>query len=646
MSAIAGIWDFRDGRGAARDCARMLAAQSIYGRHREDQWADGTVALGRRLTRLLPEDVYDTQPLHGRDSPFTLVADLRLDNREDLAAEMGIPAAQAKSICDAALLLAAFERWDDECCAHLVGDYAFALWDARAQRLVLARDIIGRRPLHYHRGASFFAVASMPKGLHALADVPHAPDEERIAEFLALLPEYGSQSFFKGIERVEAGHIVTVTRTDFRARRHWNWQGHKLSLTSPGDYAEGLRHHLDQAVRSQLRGVNGRVAAHLSSGFDSPAVATTAARLLAPSGGKVIAFTAVPRADYDIPALQRRFGDEGPLAAATASLYPNIEHVLVRSGNRSPLERLDRYFFLFDRPVLNLCNYVWMSAINDEVSALKLSVLLTGDMGNLTISYNGGEFLAELLRSGQWIKWARTVGAIVRSRHWRLRGALFTSVAPWLPPRLWQLLRLGYYRHRYDIGKYSAIRPERLTELDLAARARAGGVDLTYRPAKDGVAMRLSGLRSDDLGNYNKGTLGGWGIDLRDPTADRRLLEFCLSVPMDQFFHDGVPRALARTALTDRLPSDVLNARHAGLQAVDWHEGLTAARPQIADEISRLDQTAPAIRALDLPRLRRLTENWPTTGWERMDVTDQYRSALLRGIAVGYFLRRASGGNA
>src|SRR5579863_4966104 len=108
MSAIAGIWDFRGCRDAGQACARMLAAQSIYGKHGENRWTDGNVAVGRRLTRLLPEDIYDTQPLHGRDSPFVLVADLRLDNREDLAAELGTSATQAKTMCDAALLLASF----------------------------------------------------------------------------------------------------------------------------------------------------------------------------------------------------------------------------------------------------------------------------------------------------------------------------------------------------------------------------------------------------------------------------------------------------------------------------------------------------------------------------------------------------------
>ena len=107
-----------------------------------------------------------------------------------------------------------------------------------------------------------------------------------------------------------------------------------------------------------------------------------------------------------------------------------------------------------------------------------------------------------------------------------------------------------------------------------------------------------------------------------------------------------MPRALARAALADRVPLELLNERRRGLQAADWHEGMTTARQRILEEVVRLEQNGPASRALDLRRMRRLAENWPTQDWEREDIIEQYRLALLRGISVGHFLRRASGGNA
>ena len=235
----------------------------------------------------------------------SLVADVRLDNREELAAALGLAPSEARQLCDADLLLGCLERWSETALDRLVGDFAFALWDAPAQKLLLARDFLGQRPLHFHRGRGFFAFASMPKGLHALPEIPHAPDEQMVAEFLTLMPQRGSRSFFKDIERVEPAHFVTVTRDGVASRRYWQPQRPRPGQRQPDDYVEGLRHHLDQATQSRLRGADGVIGANLSAGLDSGAVTATAARLLAPSGGKVVAFTAVPREGYSGPRFKK-----------------------------------------------------------------------------------------------------------------------------------------------------------------------------------------------------------------------------------------------------------------------------------------------------------------------------------------------------
>jgi len=140
-------------------------------------------------------------------------------------------------LSDAAILLAAVERWGESCVEKLIGDYAFALWDGAQRRLFLARDPIGQRPLHYHRGNSFFAFASMPKGLHALAAVPYAPDEDGIAEYLLLMPPTGTRTYFRDIERVLPGHIVTVSGHGLSARRHWQPKIRPLRLRQTEEYA-------------------------------------------------------------------------------------------------------------------------------------------------------------------------------------------------------------------------------------------------------------------------------------------------------------------------------------------------------------------------------------------------------------------------
>ena len=645
MTALAGRWNFDGAPGAAAACARMLRAQEMFGPHDSAQWDGGEIALGRRLYRTLPEDVHDRGPLTGQGGASVLVADLRLDNRDELTRALQISAERARALADADILMSAWERWGLDLFDRLVGDYAFALWDETNHRLVLARDPLGMRPLHYHRGQNFIAFASMPKGLHALPEVPRAPDEDRVAEFLALLPEDGTASFFKGVERVEAGCVAIVTPTGVAQRRHWQPTRKTIKLASTGDYAEALRHHLDQAVRSQLRGA-GDVAAHLSSGFDSSAVATSAARILAPSGGGVVAFTAVPREGYDGAAPPGRHGDEGPIAARTAALYPNMEHVLIRTGGRTPLDSLDRNFLIYDRPMLNLCNDVWVGAINDAARERGLSVMLTGQMGNMSISYEGAALLPSLMGRGRLISWFRESLGAVRRGEMGWRGALASTVRPYLPAPARAWYNRAFHGREVGIASYSAIRADLAARLDIPARARARGLDLTYRPRKDGFESRLWGLRRVDLGNYVKGALGGWGIDQRDPTADRRLIEFCLAVPEEQYRSGGETRALARRAFAGQVAPEVISMRGKGYQGVDWHEGFTAARGAVAKEIARLKGCGPAATAIDLARLERLVEDWPQDGWEQPQVNAEYRLALLRAVSVGHFLRKASGSNA
>jgi asparagine synthase (glutamine-hydrolysing) len=552
LTALAGIWRF-DGRPDVEpDCARMLAAQEIYGPHDKRQWCDGSLAIGRRLFRTLPEDIHDRQPLHSRDGRLTLVADLRLDNRDELAVALKLSSQDAHQLCDAAILLESLDRWGERAVDRLVGDFAFALWDSKARRLSLARDFLGQRPLYYHKGRGFFAFASMAKGLHALAEIPYGPDEHMLAEFVVAMPWRGTRSFFRDIARVEPGHIVTLTRDGISSRRYWRPERLREGRLRSGDYIEGLRHHLDQATQSRLRGVNGAVATHLSAGLDSSAVTATAARLLQARGAKVVAFTAVPREGYIDP-IKNRLSNEGPLAAATAAMYPNVEHVVIRSDGQSPFDLLDRAFYLYQRPMFCPCVHGWMSGVNQAIRERKLDVLLIGDAGNSTASDNGIALLPELLLAGRFVRLWREACALVRTGFRSRRGVLLYTMGAFLPAWLWLWANRRFRGVSFDIFEHTAIRPDRFAELGLSALAHARGLDLFSRPQTDGFTSRLLFLTSYDSGDWYKGTLAGWGIDCRDPLADKRLAEYCLSIPTTEYLVDGIPRALAKRAFSDRL---------------------------------------------------------------------------------------------
>jgi asparagine synthase (glutamine-hydrolysing) len=532
------------------------------------------------------------------------------------------------------------ERWDEAALDRIVGDYAFALWDPNRRRLLLARDYGGARPLHYHSGNGFFAFASMPKGLHALPEVPVKPNQRAVIAFLALVPETGTETFFEGIEKVPAGHVVTVTKDHVRTRRFWEPTPELLRLSCPAEYEEALREHLDRAVAARLRGAKGGVAAHLSGGLDSSVVASTAARLLAPSGGRVTAYTAVPREGFAAEGFGGSISDEGPLAAMTAELYPNMDHVLIRSSGRSPIADCDRWFFLIERPVLNLCNAIWVS---DILGKTRDSILLTASAGNMSFSYDGMALLPQLLRTGRLLKLARLSLQLLRNGS-RIGTVGAQAIGPFLPRKLWEEIAILRGKGK-RLSDYTAISPAQPHVRTLASDAAARGLDLSYRPRSDPHELRLWALRRMDQGNYNKGILGGWGVDMRDPSADRRLIEFCLSVPPEQFLARGVPRSLARRAFVDRLPPDVLRERRKGYQAADWFEGLSAAREELSAEVRRLSEVPAAAEALDLERMSSLVRDWPSGDWKSDRIVSQYRLGLLRGASAGHFLRKASGSN-
>lgn len=618
----------------------MLRAQALYG---EDsaQWHDGRIALGRRIHRHLPEDAFDRRPILSPCGALALVADVRIDNRGELAAGLGLAVADALRLCDSELLMRGYLKWGEELLQRLVGDYAFALWDSARERLLLARDFLGRKPLYHHRGNGFFAFASMPKGLHALPEVPYGLCEERAVDFLGHMAGIGTASYFDGIERVEPGHVVTVSRTGVSAREYWRPDLSPLILPRPGDYAEALREKLDEAVAARLRGAGGMVGAHLSAGLDSSAVTATAAMRMLTAGGRVTAFTAVPRPGYDGPVPRGRLADEGPIAAAVAAHYPNVDHVRIESGGVSPLRDFDRRFFLYERPILNLCNQIWLEAINDRARALGLSVLLTAELGNLTMSYPGEHRLPELLGQGRLVGFAREAAGLLRNGH-RLRGIAAAAFASYLPERLWAALTRLSPAH--NLHRVSAVAPALARDEGFRRRALERRQAPQYRVARDGLRARMDKLATFDAGNFNKGVLGGWGIDLRDPTADRRLVEFCLRVPTEQYMRRGVQRALARDAFADRLPPALLAEKRRGYQFADWHENVAAVRGDIAAEVDRLADDPFARKAIDLERLRALVRDWPS-GPELAERMLDYRCALLRAVSIGRFAAKVHGSN-
>lgn len=635
MSAICGILPFRGGIPDARRCQGMAEAMKKIGPDRQQATASDEIALGCALYRRLPEDSYDHQPLWSRGRRFLLVADVRLDNRSEILSALGGPASPHQHFSDSDLLLAAFEQWDQAVFDRLVGEFAVAIWDTNRRRLILARDPTGQRPLFYRMAPDFFAFASLPSGLHALPEISRSPDSERLSEFLAQIPSQRDRSFFTTILQVEAGHVYTVTAGSIEARRYWSPSTQPVRRRSPNDYVDAFRDALETAVRSQLRGTDGCVAAHLSSGFDSSAVAATAAKLTAAGAGRVLAFTAAPRADYDGPVPRGRLADESGIAADVAAMHANMDHQILRPAAGGLLDILDDAAAMAEEPLPVVCNNLWWREINARAARLGARVMLTGEAGNMTISAGGLVQLADMVREGRLLGWAGEARALIAHGSVSWRGVLANSFGAWMPEPLWNALSTRFVGTSVGAEDRSLVAPYWRDEF---AR-RSGAAARDSRPPGNSMRVRLASLQDASPGLARKRALGAWGMEERDPTADRRLAEFCLTLPPEMLLHRGITRPLARSALADRLPGSVLHNRMRGIQSADWHERITQADAyQALERVSGCDAVGEVV---DLGRVRRLIEHWPSRNWSRPSIVADYRLSLVRALAVAHFIRHA-----
>lgn len=617
MTVLAGLWRFSgtdDPPGPAGPVAAMIDAQLGGAGGRPLLRVDGAATIGRNW---LPDDGRADPP--PADAPI-LVADARVDNRGELFDKLSRRYDPALS--DETLIALAYRQWGERIVDHLLGDFAIAAWDPGQQALTLIRDPTGQRPLHYHRDGNRVAFASLPQGLFGLG-LPRTVDTARLAGFVADVPANGLETFFAGIARVEPAQIVRIDRDGVRTRRYWDLPAKELRLRNDVDYVEALREQLDRSTRARLRGAGALVAAHLSAGLDSGAVAATAARLLAPEGDRVLAITSAPREGFAGPVPRGRIADESEAAAEVAALYPNMEQLVLRPAGASALDHLDEDSRLFGQPVGFPCNNVWWRDANAAAQARGATVMLTGELGNLSLSAGGLPVLAEFVRRGELLTWLRALVALRRNGP-RWRGLFAASFAPWIPARLWDLLT----------GLSAGGRSDAPDQLSRTAPARAGKPDPRQRERD----LRWSLLKLSDPGSFRKGALLHWGVDERDPTADRRLIEFCFSLPPAQLLGGGRTRRLARAALADRLPASILNGVR-GYQYADWYESLD--RPALTAFAARVAASPAAGAAIDFAAVDRLIAGWPPNDWASARTIGTYRIGLLRALAAGAFALNA-----
>lgn len=558
----------------------------------------------------------------------TVLADARIDGRGDLARALGLEPARAGPATTAELIARAWRRWGIDAPMRLIGDYAFLVWDSKDHSLFLVRDYIGGRPLHYRITGDGLLVASIPSVLAAAGGSPRA-DAFTLARYHALLPQTGAEGFFQGVQRVEPATIVRWRDGKIGIHRYWHPPRGELRIDRDAA-AEEVSAILEAAVRDRSEGAAG-VAAHLSAGMDSSAVAAA----LGACGIPAIVITG-EEANAEPPP-PGYIGSEAPAAAATAALYPSLRHVIARPEAAAMIDHMEQWNRALDQPARSIDNAAWLGATYQEAALARATVLMTGSFGNNSFSHDGIALFAELLRRGRLpslIREGRQHRAITGAR-WR--GIAAFALGPAIPAPFWRWYRQQPH-WRTALADLTLFKPDHPVIDQLRARALADGQDLAQRPLRSPWHARAQELHWVDNGLFDFGVRERWGVTLTDPTADRRLVEFTLQLPAHHWMENGRTRALARRVLKGRVAPEVLDPPGRGLQGRGWRASVECCLPQLQGELRGLSGSEWG-EMLDLPRVTAMLERWPTSGWSDYNQLFLFQASLLRAISLGHFAR-------
>lgn len=561
-------------------------------------------------------------------SDLVIALDGHFHQTDALAKELQLPVATAPIT----VALAAYRRWGEAGFARLDGDFAFALWDGACETLYLVRERAGLRPLLMARFPGGIAFAQTARDLSRHPEVSRALDTHRLIETLYFGDDDTTKTIYPSIERVRAGWQVRISADGVRAEPLEAPRARVLPAEDDDSgWEHALRATLDTAVAERMN-VPGPIAVALSGGLDSTAVAALAACRLAQEGRPLHAFTLRPSGvQRDIDG---RFSDETALASSLAAAYPNIVHRIVPHPVRPDLlGSLEKLMRVSGEPSLTPISWANSAALREAVSALGPATLLSGGVGNLTISDSGENLLHDLLAQARFAEWMALTRAL-RARGRTPLNLLNLSFAGFLPRGLNRALMAARGRPEGRMAETIPIRPELARAIGLAEAIDTNSNKLHLPPREQRRAI----LRRRDRGRGYHAIRSVFGIEQADPTYDAEVTELGLAIPDSQNLRPHEDRSLIRRAMRGLVPDAIRLEARRGYQISDWHDMLTGDLPALSAELAALESCALAREILDLERMRELM-NAPTDTWHVGGRSIFYSSYLPRGLAMGRFLR-------
>lgn len=546
MSSIAGVVVTGQRETAAALADPIVAAVRHQTADNVAVWCDARALLVRLPHVSTPEAKGDRQPSAGHASGRVICFDGRLDNRPELLAMLGAQGAPLKRAPDSEILLSLVQRFGDACLSHLVGDYAFAVWDKDTRRLFCARSPIGWRPLHWSFDGSRFGFATEARTLVVGLEINRRLNEGLVGELLSARIVSTTETLWRDVHRLEQGCSLTFERGEVRIRRWHDERYEDLSRHSDRDHIDRFNHLFDQALVSLSRS-HTPIAAHLSGGLDSSAIVCRATELH--RSGRIsrqVAAVSVryPGEPHDesgwSSAVEQHLGIEARIARDLT-----YDFDAARSWCGTTLQLPVRPNTL--GPMLSVC-----AAMRERGER----VLLTGEGGDDWLNGSHAHW-PDLLLAGRVGKLFRE--GFAPGADTDLRGFASKTLGPILSAR--RRRSSCHPNLPLDCRTPAWIRSDWAREIQL--RDRWAAVPLTALP---GFAQRqrhsmIASPYRQMIFDPILAMVARYGVELRHPFHDLRLVRFLIGARGDMLRRGSERKHLLREAMRGTLPEPV-RTRH------------------------------------------------------------------------------------
>lgn len=561
---MCGIYGYVSSRGGIQP--EILRRMGDTLRHRgpddEGEWIrhseELAVALGHKRLSIIDLTSAAKQPISDEDGKIWLTYNGEIYNFRELRSELAAKGHTFKSTSDGEIIVHLYEEMGAACLERLKGMFAFALWDETQQSLFLARDRIGKKPLHYAIYDGGIAFASEIKALLKHPQVVKEIDLSALNKYLTFEYVPAPATIFKSIKKLEPGHYLSYQNGKSEIKKYWDipLADYPIGFKTEDEYAEELRDILERAVRSRLV-ADVPVGVFLSGGIDSGVIAALAAK----ADRKIECFSI----GFDEPSF-----DESSHAKSIAKAL-GLNHRLKIFNTREMLDNLDELPNFLDEPLADAS--ILPFYLLSKVASERLKVALSGDGGDelfagyptyqahRIITYY--DLLPETLKNSvkalaAWLPVSHgNISTDFKIKQF-LRGA---GVSPEIRFFMW----MGSFTESEKKGLLSsdvraALAHENTYE-DVFAYIRESGLNKDLERILY-LSMKLY-LQDDILVKVDRAAMAN-GLEVRCPLLDQELVEFACRLPMQYKLHGLKTKYLLKKAAAGILPDSIINRKKKG----------------------------------------------------------------------------------